>query len=90
MNRLPLEIGSVAVSTAGRDQGRIYAVFQELDADFVLVVDGKLRSIDRPKKKRRKHLRATGNVLREMARRLNAGEIVQDHELRAWLKEEEG
>lgn len=88
MNRLPLKVGSVAVSMAGRDEGRTFAVLEELDADFVLTVDGKLRGMERPKKKRRKHLKATGRVLEEMVSRLESGQTVLDYELRTWLNEE--
>ena len=90
MNRLPLETGSVAISMAGRDQGRRMAVLREMDEDFVLTVDGKTRTMDRPKKKRRKHLKPTGEVLEEMRNRIAMGQTVHDHELRAWLKQEEG
>lgn len=90
MNKLPLEIGSVVLSGAGRDEGRKFAVLQEVDKDFVLTVDGKLRTMERPKKKRRKHLKPTGQVLAEMKSRLEKGETVYDHELRVWLKQEEG
>ncbi len=90
MKKLSLEIGSVAYSRAGRDAGRICAVLQEVDEDFVLTVDGKLRTMERPKKKRRKHLEPTGRVLEEMKSRIANGQTVYDHELRAWLKREEG
>ncbi len=58
MNKIPLCAGRIARSQAGRDEGRLFVVLREVDDDFVLVSDGALRSLDRPKKKRRKHLRA--------------------------------
>ena len=89
MNRLPVETGSVVRSKAGRDQGRLFLVVQELDDDFVMVANGALRGIDRQKKKRRKHLKPTGATVRALQERLSRGESVEDHELRAWLREEE-
>ena len=89
MNRIPIEVGSVVRSMAGRDEGRLFIVVQEVDADFVMIANGDLRKLDRLKKKRRKHLRATGSVVRELRDRLAAGEPVQDHEVRSWLSKEE-
>ena len=89
MNKAPLEVGSIVVSKAGRDQGRLFLVIEEVDADFVRVANGALRKLDRLKKKRRKHLRPTGTVVTELRDRLANGRPVEDHELRAWLREEE-
>ena len=55
MKKWPLEVGRVALSRAGRDEGRKFLVIEEIDADFVFVADGKNRGMERPKKKRRSH-----------------------------------
>ncbi len=89
MNKLPVEIGSVVISKAGRDQGRRFLVVGEVDADFVWIANGDQRKMDRLKKKRRRHLKPTGQVVEALARRLSDGGAVEDHELRAWLREEE-
>lgn len=89
MNRLPVEIGSIVLSKAGRDQGRLFLVVEEVDDDFVMIANGDLRKLDRLKKKRRKHLKPTGTVVEALKDRLSNGEKVEDHELRAWLREEE-
>lgn len=89
MNKLPIEIGSVVISKAGRDEGRLFLVVAEVDADFVLVANGRLRGMNRLKKKRRKHLKPTGVVVNALRERLSAGLPVEDHELRSWLNEEE-
>ena len=89
MNRLPVETGSVVRSKAGRDQGRLFLVVEEVDDDFVMIANGDLRKMDRLKKKRRKHLKPTGIVVGALRERLSQGKPVEDHELRAWLSEEE-
>ena len=89
MNRLPVEVGSVVQSKAGRDQGRWFLVIAEVDDDFVMIANGGLRGMDRLKKKRRKHLKPSGRVVQALRERLDQGLTVQDHELRAWLREEE-
>ena len=89
MNRLLVGIGSIVQSKAGRDQGRLFLVVEEVDDDFVMIANGDLRKMDRLKKKRRKHLKPTGTVIQALKDRLSRGEKVEDHELRAWLREEE-
>ena len=89
MNKLPVELGSIVISKAGRDQGSMFLVVGEVDDDFVMVANGALRKMDRQKKKRRKHLKPTGRVVEALQQRLSQGKPVEDHELRAWLSEEE-
>ena len=89
MNKYPIEVGAIVVSKMGRDEGRSFAVIQEVDSDFVLLADGSLRTMDHLKKKRRKHLKTTGIVVEELRTRLSNGEAVENHEVRSWLKREE-
>lgn len=49
-------IGQLVRSRAGRDKGKLFLILDVLDDEYVLVVDGKVRKIDRPKKKKLKHL----------------------------------
>lgn len=86
MNEIPIDLGRIVRSKAGRDMGRLFAVIQVLDDDFVLVSDGKLRTLDRPKKKRKKHLKPTEAIVEPLER----GEAIKDHELRRWICKEEG
>lgn len=89
MKMFPMEVGSVVQSLAGRDEGRLFIVIEELDSDFVMVANGKLRGMDRLKKKRRKHLKPTGSVVEELRIRLANGKTIENHEVRSWLKKEE-
>lgn len=89
MSKYPIEIGMVVVSKMGRDEGRRFVVIQEVDSDFVMLADGKLRTMDHLKKKRRKHLKTTGIVVEELRSRLESHQSVENHEVRSWLKKEE-
>ena len=89
MNRYPIEPGAIVISKMGRDQGRSFVVVQEVDSDFVMLADGRLRTMDRLKKKRRKHLKTTGIVVEELRQRLENHQAVENHEVRSWLKREE-
>lgn len=51
--------GDIVISRAGRDKGRALIVLDRLDENFVLLVDGDLRRIEKPKKKKIIHLQKT-------------------------------
>lgn len=90
MNKFPVEVGCIVTSQAGRDAGRPFLVIRELDQDFVLIANGSLRTMDRPKKKRRRHLKALAAPNADMRARLLGGEAVSDKEICEILSNEEG
>ena len=47
--------GMLAKSKAGHDKGHIYMIY-DVDETYVYLVDGKTRSLEKPKKKKRKHV----------------------------------
>lgn len=47
--------GMFARSKAGHDKGDIYVIIKE-EPEYVYLVDGKLRTLDKPKKKNKKHI----------------------------------
>ncbi len=51
-----IAIGQVVKSRAGRDKGKIFLVLDHVDDEHLLIVDGDLRKLDKPKKKKIKHL----------------------------------
>ncbi len=80
-----IETGRVVRSKAGRDEGNYFVVIA-LDGDeFALVADGGRRGIEKPKRKRLKHLFVTEDTIPGLQSRLEAGEAVENHELRKWL-----
>ena len=66
MELTDLDIGQIVKSKAGRDKGKFFVVFEKIDAKYVLIVDGSLRRIDRPKKKQVKHLAKTNIISNEI------------------------
>ena len=85
-----LTIADVVVSTAGRDAGQLFYV-PETDDTYLMLADGKGRTIEKPKRKKCKH---TNKVLRSetrVAQKLRAGDKVLNSELRrdlAYLSQE--
>ena len=54
--------GSVVLSAAGRDKNRCFAV-TDTDGEYVFIADGRLRSIGKSKRKKKKHLKPLGELL---------------------------
>lgn len=77
----PPRLGQLAISKQGRDAGTVFLVVALLNEEYVLVADGRKRSVERPKKKNRKHLDLTLRVAEEIAAKLEAGEQVSDEEI---------
>lgn len=58
-----LKKGQLVRSIRGRDKGTIQVVIDLLDDSHVLVVDGKRRKLDTPKKKKIKHLQRYNTII---------------------------
>ena len=69
-------IGRLVVSKAGRDVGELFLIIGILDDKYVFISNGSQRSIEKPKKKKIKHLEYT-NVIAEQIR----DTIISDKEL---------
>lgn len=54
--------GQIVISKAGHDQGKLYAVVRA-DGDGAWLADGKVRTMDRPKYKNRKHIQKTLDII---------------------------
>ena len=77
-----IKVGQLVCSKAGRDIGQYYLVFEIINESFILVVDGKVRKVENPKKKNIKHLRFLPKVAEKAAKRLNGGTPPSNSEVR--------
>jgi ribosomal protein L14E/L6E/L27E len=81
-----VQAGRVAKSTAGRDKGRLFVIVSIVDAQYVTIADGDLRVLDRPKKKKLRHLKLRPEILQSIAEKLDSGLKVFDAEIRSALR----
>lgn len=79
-------LGMLATSKSGRDRSKTYVIIGEAEPGFVLVVDGRVRKLDRPKKKNLRHLVVHHVTDPELMARLASGEPVTDELIRRALK----
>ena len=68
----PIGLGKVVRSKNGRDEGREFIV-TALEGDFAYVADGDTRKIEKPKKKRARHLFVTEETISSLQEKLEAG-----------------
>ena len=76
-----ITISDVVVSTAGRDQGEWFYVIAE-DPIYLYLANGKDRPLDKPKRKKRKHVQKVLRSETRVAAKLLSGDKVLNGELR--------
>ena len=70
--------GELVRSLAGHDKSEIYIII-ETDGAYVYLADGRIRTLDRPKKKKIKHVEPLGAACSEAA-------LVEDTQIRKIIK----
>lgn len=79
-----IALAQIVKSKAGRDKGRVFIVTEIVDESYVHVVDGDLRRVDHPKRKKIKHLQVEDTILRELVEAVKTGSL-QDAQVRKTL-----
>ena len=76
-----INISDVVVSTAGRDQGEWFYVLSA-DPIFLVLANGKDRTLEKPKRKKRKHVQKVLRSETRVAEKIRSGDKVLNGELR--------
>lgn len=79
-------IGRLAYATAGRDEDRYFIVVGIINEEYVYISDGRLRSIEKPKKKKVKHLKLTDLEAEDIKEMILTGKQVSNSEIRKYLQ----
>ena len=85
-----ITVSDVVISTAGRDQGKLFYVI-ETDPVYLTLANGKDRTLEKPKRKKRKHIQKVLRSETRVADKLRLGDKVLNSELRrdlAYLSKE--
>lgn len=81
--------GQLVSSKAGHDKGTLYVVTAE-EGDFVYLCDGRLKTPDKPKKKRRKHVQPINALVDgRLLEKLADGGTIYAEEIRYALRQYE-
>ena len=82
-----LETGQVVYSKCGRDKGLPFIVTAiDDDVNYIYLVDGDVRPLAKPKKKKVKHLQPVSCVYDEIKRKLDGNLYLLDAEIRNALE----
>ena len=79
-----MDIANLVQATAGREQGKYFFVL-ETDGEYLLLADGKSRRLEKPKRKKRKHIEQIPRTESRIAEKIRNGDKVLNSELRREL-----
>lgn len=71
------EVGQIVISKAGRDKQSAFIVVDVKD-EFIYLVDGKLRKVENPKRKNKKHVQKTNTVNQEIKKSIENKEYLNN------------
>lgn len=77
--------GCLAKSLAGRDKGRLYVMIRDA-GEYVILTDGDIRTVTRPKRKNKKHVQLQYPQDETLEHKLERSETVSDEEIVKVLK----
>ena len=78
-------IGKFATSKAGHDKTKLYVIMNEY-AEYVYLVDGDLKPVDKPKKKSKKHIQIINRVDETIQNKLETKEIIYNEDIKRAIK----
>ncbi len=79
------EFGSIAVSKAGHDKGEIFVILKS-DSEYVYLMDGKVRTFEKPKKKNIKHVQYIHYTDKNLADRYAKQEKIINEDVKRAIK----
>lgn len=79
-------LGTVVYSKAGRDVDRKFIIMDIIDKEYVYICDGDLRKIEKPKKKKIRHLMFTETVAEDIKQCLMSNVEVSNSQIKRFLQ----
>ncbi|GFI61674.1 hypothetical protein IMSAG049_00835 [Clostridiales bacterium] len=79
-------VGQVVYSKSGHDKGKSFIIIS-IEGEYLYLVDGKSRRIDKPKKKKMKHVQITGHYDQEIKAKLENDKYILDADFAKALKQ---
>lgn len=79
-------LGMIVLSKAGRDKGKYFIIVGIIDQDYVYISNGDSRRIDKPKKKKVKHIFKTKIVSQKIRESLLKNKTVNNSDIKKFLQ----
>ena len=81
---MELAKSNIVRSYAGRDKGKLVVVLA-VEGEFLLLADGKARKVERPKRKKRRHVLFVSAEKTRLSEKIISNETITNSELRRTL-----
>lgn len=75
------EPGMLARSLAGHDAGSLYVIIKT-EGGLVCLADGRIRTLERPKRKKKKHIQLIRSIPAEIAEKLAEGKRLSNEDIK--------
>ena len=75
---------NIVQSDAGRDRGKLFVVLA-VEGEYLLLADGKSRKLEKPKRKKRRHVRFVAADENRLSEKIKASGRITNSELRRTL-----
>ncbi len=79
-------VGQLVKSKSGRDMMRLFLVYEVVDNEHVLLVDGKLRKLEKPKLKKIKHLIVYHTIVEDFQKKVEENSKLTNSQIRKYLE----
>lgn len=80
-----MEIGDLVISKCGRDKGGVFLI-TAINGDYAFLVDGVLRKLAKPKKKKIKHIKPLNTKAEGIAGKIKDNKQIFDSEIKAFIR----
>lgn len=81
-----IDLGQVVYSKAGRDKGKYFLVIGMMENGYALISDGDTRKLEKPKRKKIKHLVIYNMIAYDIKEKIDTGIKITNGDLRNSLK----
>ena len=81
-----IDLGSIVQSLAGRDKGKLFLVVG-IEDNYVYLVDGNIRKVENPKRKKIKHVELTRYFDGNMAERISKKNKITNQDVKRVIRE---
>ncbi len=79
------EFGTIVFSKAGHDKGEIFVILKS-DSEYVYLMDGKYRTLEKPKKKKIKHVQGVHYIDLNLSEKNANRETIIDEDVKRVIK----
>ena len=82
---MEITTGTIVKSLAGHDKEEVFFILRE-EGEYVYLVDGKYRTLDKPTKKYRKHVETVSCEMDGPGKKIRKNQRVTDEEIARFIK----